>query len=245
MEGNGRSVLIQWPSVIHAAAYTVELQQREAGGPTERITRQVPEGMTEALVELRIGNLQPGSYHVGARVVAPSGYESKISDNAWAYLPSAWDPYASSMMNPWQGGSLYGGAPPPAAGLYGAPPPVLSPPLYGMPPSLPAAPSASLGYPRLRQQLLRYRLQRLLAPWLTLGLPLPQLLRHARERPCCRRRLLLQRRERLRFPPRRRLCQPPPAQQKPLPQLVTMPWYSIKSCGSATALPDLSMQLSQ
>merc|ERR1719272_2399627 len=55
---NGRSICIHWPMVIHATAYTVELFE-EGTAAGERFTRSVPESMAEALVELRVGNLQP------------------------------------------------------------------------------------------------------------------------------------------------------------------------------------------
>eukprot|EP00929_Paragymnodinium_shiwhaense_P013629 TRINITY_DN121470_c0_g1_i1.p1 TRINITY_DN121470_c0_g1~~TRINITY_DN121470_c0_g1_i1.p1 ORF type:complete len:850 (+),score=170.28 TRINITY_DN121470_c0_g1_i1:156-2705(+) len=84
---NGRSICIQWPMVIHATAYTVELFE-EGSASSERFTRAVPEGMTEALVELRVGNLQPTAYAACVRCVAPCGSESLPSP--WSYLPPSW-----------------------------------------------------------------------------------------------------------------------------------------------------------
>jgi len=86
-EEAGRSSLVQWPTVVHATAYTVELFD-EATGALERFQRTVPENLTEAIVELRVGNLQPSSYGACVRCVAPCGCESAPS--AWSFLPPAW-----------------------------------------------------------------------------------------------------------------------------------------------------------
>jgi len=86
---SGRSICIQWPMVIHATAYTVELFE-EGSASSERFTRAVPESMAEALVELRVGNLQPGAYAACVRCVAPCGCESGPS--SWSFLPPTWLP---------------------------------------------------------------------------------------------------------------------------------------------------------
>jgi len=86
--GGGRGILIQWPTVIHATAYTVELYE-ETTGTVERFHRAVPENLREVLVELRVGNLQPaGSYGACVRCVAPCGCESAPSP--WSFAPPAW-----------------------------------------------------------------------------------------------------------------------------------------------------------
>lgn len=96
----GRSICIQWPMVIHATAYTVELFE-EGTSSSERFTRAVPEGMAEALVELRVGNLHPGVYAACVRCVAPCGCESTPSP--WSVLPSAWLPPAPTPQPPYMG----------------------------------------------------------------------------------------------------------------------------------------------
>lgn len=88
-EEGGRSVCIQWPTVVHATAYTVELLE-EGTAAAERFTRAVPEILPEALVELRVGNLNPGAYAACVRCVAPCGCESAPS--AWSFLPPVWLP---------------------------------------------------------------------------------------------------------------------------------------------------------
>lgn len=88
-EEASRSVCIQWPTVVHATAYTVELLE-EGTAAAERFTRAVPEIMPEALVELRVGNLNPGAYAACVRCVAPCGFESAPS--AWSFLPPLWLP---------------------------------------------------------------------------------------------------------------------------------------------------------
>eukprot|EP00928_Gymnodinium_smaydae_P089944 TRINITY_DN73813_c0_g1_i1.p1 TRINITY_DN73813_c0_g1~~TRINITY_DN73813_c0_g1_i1.p1 ORF type:complete len:714 (-),score=94.06 TRINITY_DN73813_c0_g1_i1:99-2240(-) len=86
---DGRSICIRWPVVIHATAYTVELFE-DGTQASERFTRAVPEAMTEALVELRVGNLQPGAYHACVRCIAPCGCESVPSP--WSFMQPTWAP---------------------------------------------------------------------------------------------------------------------------------------------------------
>lgn len=100
---SGRGICIQWPMVIHAVAYTVELYE-DGAATAERFARSVPEGMAEALVELRVGNLQPGGYAACIRCTAPCGCESQPSP--WSFLPPAWQPHAHHPAlhphHPWQ-----------------------------------------------------------------------------------------------------------------------------------------------
>jgi len=98
-----RSVCIQWPTVVHATAYTVELLE-EGSNSAERFTRAVPEILPEALVELRVGNLNPGAYAACVRCVAPCGCESAPS--AWSFLPPLWLPPPHSTLGlGWQPGA--------------------------------------------------------------------------------------------------------------------------------------------
>lgn len=98
LEEAGRSILIQWPTVVHAVAYTVELFE-EGSGALERFRRSVPENLQEALVELRVGNLQVGSYGACVRCIAPCGCEATPS--AWSFLPPAWPPAPPHMAGAW------------------------------------------------------------------------------------------------------------------------------------------------
>lgn len=161
-EEASRSVCIQWPTVVHATAYTVELLEEGTTTP-ERFTRAVPEILPEALVELRVGNLNPGAYAACVRCVAPCGSESAPS--AWSFLPPLWVPPAPSLGMGWQPGlpvqaPLSGLQPiePTLAGLQGGSAALLStspsaqtstsqpPPPPSAPPSWPAS-SQPVGSP--------------------------------------------------------------------------------------------------
>eukprot|EP00927_Polykrikos_kofoidii_P053925 TRINITY_DN48441_c0_g1_i1.p1 TRINITY_DN48441_c0_g1~~TRINITY_DN48441_c0_g1_i1.p1 ORF type:complete len:812 (-),score=131.48 TRINITY_DN48441_c0_g1_i1:296-2731(-) len=130
---NGRSICIQWPMVIHATAYTVELFE-EATSSSERFTRAVPEGMAEALVELRVGNLHPGVYAACIRCVAPCGCESTPSP--WSFLPPAWLPPTPSAQPPYMASSWQPSTVHPAY-MPSSPMPVGAPPLPPRPPPAP------------------------------------------------------------------------------------------------------------
>eukprot|EP00747_Dinoflagellata_sp_TGD_P166012 gnl/TRDRNA2_/TRDRNA2_188161_c0_seq1.p1 gnl/TRDRNA2_/TRDRNA2_188161_c0~~gnl/TRDRNA2_/TRDRNA2_188161_c0_seq1.p1 ORF type:complete len:937 (-),score=186.10 gnl/TRDRNA2_/TRDRNA2_188161_c0_seq1:122-2581(-) len=102
----GWGICVQWPTVVHATAYTVELLDQGTNA-AERFTRAVPERLTEALVELRVGGLNPGSYAACVRCVAPCGCESAPS--AWSALPAGCPPYGSHPYGvPGLGGLGYG-----------------------------------------------------------------------------------------------------------------------------------------
>ncbi|CAK0894939.1 unnamed protein product [Prorocentrum cordatum] len=89
----GHSLLIQWPTVVHATAYQLELKQED--GSVERYTRVAAEGSGPdmALAELRIGGLRPGPCCACVRCVAPCGCQSAPSP--WG-VTSGWAQPASS-----------------------------------------------------------------------------------------------------------------------------------------------------
>lgn len=89
LEEGGRTVLVQWPGVIHAVAYAVEFYN-DITATVERFSRNVPENLQEPLVELRVTNLQRGSYGACVRCLAPCGCESAPS--AWSFMPPPWLP---------------------------------------------------------------------------------------------------------------------------------------------------------
>jgi len=167
-DDHGFAVSIQWPTVLQAAAYVVEL--REAGSTAvERFVRSAPEAKLGALVELRVGGLRPGPAHgrvyvAQVRTVGTDGSESAPSPPGWSpplggQLPAsadaaAWQPYVASDTS----------APPPplppstaAPSAVPAPvappsaPPLAAPPAAPPPPQPPAwglgnwAPSPWLG----------------------------------------------------------------------------------------------------
>eukprot|EP00930_Biecheleria_cincta_P006534 TRINITY_DN10755_c1_g1_i1.p1 TRINITY_DN10755_c1_g1~~TRINITY_DN10755_c1_g1_i1.p1 ORF type:complete len:878 (+),score=162.05 TRINITY_DN10755_c1_g1_i1:65-2698(+) len=89
----GFAVSVQWPAVLQAAAYVVEL--REAGTAAfERFVRSAPEAKLGTLVELRVGGLRPGPppgrvYMAQVRTVGADGSESLPSPPGWSPpLPS-------------------------------------------------------------------------------------------------------------------------------------------------------------
>eukprot|EP00931_Biecheleriopsis_adriatica_P087988 TRINITY_DN6238_c0_g1_i1.p1 TRINITY_DN6238_c0_g1~~TRINITY_DN6238_c0_g1_i1.p1 ORF type:complete len:901 (+),score=180.15 TRINITY_DN6238_c0_g1_i1:57-2759(+) len=100
----GFAVSVQWPAVLQAAAYVVEL--REAGTTAfERFVRSAPEAKLGTLVELRVGGLRPGPppgrvYMAQVRTVGADGSESAPS-------PPGWSPPLPSV-------EAGGGAPPPS-----------------------------------------------------------------------------------------------------------------------------------
>lgn len=90
---HGFAVSVQWPAVLQAAAYVVEL--REAGSAAiERFVRSAPEAKLGTLVELRVGGLRPGPspgrvYVAQVRTIGADGSESSPSAPGWSPpLPS-------------------------------------------------------------------------------------------------------------------------------------------------------------
>lgn len=88
----GFAVSVQWPAVLQAAAYVVEL--REAGSTAfERFVRSAPEAKLGTVVELRVGGLRPGPppgrvYMAQVRTVGTDSFESVPSPPGWSpHLP--------------------------------------------------------------------------------------------------------------------------------------------------------------
>jgi len=130
--GHGRGTCIQWPAVIHATAYVVELFEQGTVA-SQCFTRAVPPGIMTALVDLHVDNLQPSAYASRVRCAAPCGCESMSS--AWSFLPAvALPPLEVLQMTPaWQM------LPPAAAPAMQAVVPQSCPPPPSMPPSLPTS----------------------------------------------------------------------------------------------------------
>lgn len=84
---NGSSLHIQWPTVVHAHAYVVELLD-QCSGVSQRFVRAAATESLPVLTDLRIDGLRPGSYAAHVRTMAPCGCESACSP--WAVLPFAW-----------------------------------------------------------------------------------------------------------------------------------------------------------
>lgn len=78
------SVCIQWPTVVHASSYVVELLD-QGTMMAQRFLRPMQEGALPALVDLRVDGLQPTAYSSCVRCIAPCGCESAPS--AWSFFP--------------------------------------------------------------------------------------------------------------------------------------------------------------
>lgn len=143
---HGFAVSIQWPAVLQAAAYVVEL--REAGSSAfERFVRSAPEAKLGTLVELRVGGLRPGPppgrvYVAQVRTVGTDGSESQPSPPGWSPpLPSspasgavatAATAVPGSVLSAdapaWQPSSVASALTMPSASAPPAPPPAAPPP---------------------------------------------------------------------------------------------------------------------
>lgn len=127
-DNTGCAISVQWPAVLQASAYVVEL--REAGSPAfERFVRTAPDPGLTAIVELVVGGLRPSAppgrvYMAQVRAVGPDGSESAPS-------PPGWSPPLMPLGPP--GGLMI--PPPPPAPLGTLPP-------LGLPPG-PPVPTAS------------------------------------------------------------------------------------------------------
>jgi len=121
----GYSVCLQWPTVIHASAYVVELLD-QGTMTSQRFMRCSPEGVLPPLMDLRVDGLQTCSYAACLRCVAPCGCESIPSP--WSVLPLVWAPPSGSM--------------PLAPALHMLPPnaPTIAPAFFPMGPPAPSGP---------------------------------------------------------------------------------------------------------
>jgi hypothetical protein len=129
------SVCIQWPTVVHASAYVIDLLNQSTM-TTQRFVRVMSEGVLPAIVDLRLDGLQPCQYAASVRCQAPCGCESICSP--WSFMTLS--PVAPSPVETVSFGSL-----PPASHLplpnapaaaQGVAPPSCPPP-PSAPPSLP------------------------------------------------------------------------------------------------------------
>lgn len=76
-------ICIQWPTIVHATAYVVELLNQTTG-TLQRFIQGTPEGVLPALMDLELEGLQPGAYAACVRSKAPCGCESVCSP--WSFL---------------------------------------------------------------------------------------------------------------------------------------------------------------
>lgn len=78
------SACIQWPTVVHASAYVVELLNQRTMQSQRYMRVMLPEGILPALVDLRVDGLEASPYAACVRCVAPCGCESAPSQ--WSFL---------------------------------------------------------------------------------------------------------------------------------------------------------------
>jgi len=76
-------VCIQWPTVIHASAYVVELLDQTTM-VAQRFLHGTPEGVLPSLMNLGVDGLQATAYAACVRCVAPCGCESAAS--SWSFV---------------------------------------------------------------------------------------------------------------------------------------------------------------
>lgn len=122
------SLCLQWPTVVHAHAYVVELLNQNTM-TAQRYLHATPEGPLPFVMDLRIDNLQPSAYAANVRCIAPCGCESSSSSWSFAML-GAMPPAVAPAMQLLQ--------PLPTAVIPGALPHVCPPP-PSAPPTLPMA----------------------------------------------------------------------------------------------------------
>lgn len=134
------NICIQWPTVIHASSYVVELLDQ--GTMTAQRFMRVPEPVLSHLTDLRLEGLQPGSYAACMRCVSLCGCESAPS--AWSFLPVAAAVQTGPMPSACAFGDFLVSPPSVPAGLPGAtthfcPPPPVAPPSLPLTATMPTA----------------------------------------------------------------------------------------------------------
>jgi len=125
------SVCIQWPTVIHATAYVVELFD-QATMASQRFVRGTPAGILPQLVDLRVEGLQNSTYAASVRCVAPCGCETVSSPWSFLALAAVPPPVAPAFPMP----------PPQVSAASLCPPPPSAPPTLPMSATMPAVPPA-------------------------------------------------------------------------------------------------------
>jgi len=133
----GCGICVQWPTVVHASAYVVELFD-QVTMVAQRFTHVAAECPLPALMSMRIDGLQTSAYAACVRCVAPCGCESVASP--WSFM-SGMMPMAPPVQMPQM---LPTNAPhmlPQIVVPHSCPPPPSAPPAF---PPTAAAPKMSL-----------------------------------------------------------------------------------------------------
>jgi len=134
---SGCSVRIQWPTVVHATAYVVELSNQSTMIAQRFMRVMLPDGPLPAVVDLQVDGLQPGTYAACVRCVAPCGCESSASPSSFLVVGTA--AQEKNMASPLQAMQIVATAP--------APLPLSCPPHFTTPPSCPPPPNAPPSLP--------------------------------------------------------------------------------------------------
>merc|ERR1711988_601669 len=92
----GSSLCIQWPTVVHAHAYVVEILN-QTNMTAQRYLHAMPEGPLPFVMDLRVDNLQPSAYAANVKCIAPCGCESTCSSWSFAVLGPMHPPMAPAM----------------------------------------------------------------------------------------------------------------------------------------------------
>jgi hypothetical protein len=80
------SLCVQWPTVVHASAYVVDILDLSTM-ISQQFMRGVSEILLPPLMDLRVDGLRSNQCVACVRCIAPCGCESPCS--AWSYLPTA------------------------------------------------------------------------------------------------------------------------------------------------------------
>lgn len=86
--GHTCSICIQWPLVVHATGYIVEIQNQNTLTTQKFMRVMLPEGNMPHLVDLQVDGMEPGPYAACIRCVAPCACESVASQWSYMQIPS-------------------------------------------------------------------------------------------------------------------------------------------------------------
>jgi hypothetical protein len=133
---NGCHVRIQWPTVVHATGYVVELLNQSTMIAQRFMRVMLPEEPLPVVVDLQVDGLQSGTYAACVRCVAPCGCESSPSPSSFLSVGATQEVSMATRPQNIQVVASNALATAPAAL------PLSCPPHFGTPPSCPPPPSA-------------------------------------------------------------------------------------------------------
>jgi len=119
------NVRFQWPTVIHASAYVIELLDQGTMA-SQRYIHVAPEGPLPAVMDAQVDVPQPGMYGACIRCIAPCGCESTCSP--WSTCQVGWvqpsGVHALHLMPPNAPAGM------PSVRVLACPPPPTAPPTF-------------------------------------------------------------------------------------------------------------------